>query len=504
MPIVEVNGQELEFPDDMKQEDIKAALQKKFPMQQAAPTAREPSSPLDMIPQEAKDVLARTGRIGVGIGSQTLDLPVNVFEAAYNATRGVQQATGSKVAPEINIPLPSEGAKQIYNIVTGTKARETSLDKAAEAIVPLGLTAAKIIPEAAKAALPRVEGVTKKLVQRAQQFGIPLRIDQIAPSRVTNTLQKVSQEIPFSGVDKAEEAQRVAWNKNVASTLGVDSDNLGPDTINRFLASARDKFGSILGNANILVSKGDLTKLQDIKKLAPQKVGLNDLSLVQNNIDMAMAELKAGLKAGDLTGERLANIRSDFMDTTSGASGGAKQLLGKIIDVIDDVAKRSLTPEKVKELGIARNQWRNYKTIEPLLEKSIDGNINPTDLINRVKASKYIKAHTKNVGDDDLVDLARIGKQFLVKKGGSDTFQKLLLGGGAGGFAGLAAANPVLAAQTAVGGGALIAGNRGLQSLNQSPELINAMLQERKFNPQISNMLKILNANAISNQLNQE
>ena len=56
--------------------------------------------------------------------------------------------------------------------------------------------------------------------------------------------------------------------------------------------------------------------------------------------------------------------------------------------------------------------------------------------MNRVKSSKYINASTVKDGEDDLVDLARIGKEFLPKKGGSDTAYNQVgyqvLGGGTG------------------------------------------------------------------------
>ncbi len=47
--------------------------------------------------------------------------------------------------------------------------------------------------------------------------------------------------------------------------------------------------------------------------------------------------------------------------------------------------------------------------------------------MQKVASNKYIKSSRTPVGQDDLVDLARIGKRFMPKTGGSDTTQKAAL-----------------------------------------------------------------------------
>ena len=135
--------------------------------------------------------------------------------------------------------------------------------------------------------------------------------------------------------------------------------------------------------------------------------------------------------------------------------------------MVDDVVADELPEGASNKLQTLRKNWRNFKTIEPLLEK---GEINPTQLINRVAASKYIKASRSKIGDDELVDLARIGKELMPKLGGSDTFQKSALAGGSiVGGAGLVT-NPLATLTTAV---AVPAANRGLQKTVSNQKLID-------------------------------
>ena len=451
----------------------------------------------------AGNVLARTGRIATGIAGSLADLPVTVAQSAYDTTRGVQSQLGADVAPAYKIPLPSEGAKALYDVATGGAGKATGtageIDRAAETIVPLAAAGMSLAPQLAKKALPAIEESIRPLAKRAQDFGIPLSIDQIAPSRVRNTLQKVSQELPLSGVEGFQQAQTKSFNKALAKTIGQDSESLDPATIKKYLSTANEKFGSILTGEQINVPSSHIEKINNIREGITRKVDDSLAKVVQNNIDDVLAQIKSqSKKTGvldaqgnmiskdtplELSGEKLASIRSTLMDNAADASGGAKKALNKVVGIIDDIASKNLTAEKAQQLATARREYRNFKTLQPLLQKSADGNINPTQLINRIGSSRYIKAETSGVGQDDLVDLARIGKQFLSKKGGSDTIQKGLAGAGVATLL----TNPVLALK----GAGVVGANRLMQAANQSQGLVGAALNKRapiELNPLLTGL----------------
>lgn len=335
--------------------------------------------------------------------------------------------------------------------------------------------AAKGVATGAKAAgraavspiIPTVSPDIAPLAARAADFGIPLRLDQIAPSRARNTIQKVSQEIPFSGANAFEETQRAAFNKALAKTIGQDSDKLDPTTIQRFLKDSGGKFDSVLKGRTIPVDDIFSTQLTKIAEDASLTATDDAAKAVYKNI----GKLRDDLLKGTVSGERLAAQRSELLKRQASAQGPIKDSIGDIIDAIDDLAERNLPEEAIQTLAQARREYRNFKTIEPLLEKATDGSINPTQLLNRVASSKYIKASRNEVGQDDLIDLARIGKEFLPAKGGSDTVQKAALAGGLSGVTGFSAlANPIAT-------GATLAGNRALQSLyNTSQPAVRAAI----------------------------
>ncbi len=322
-----------------------------------------------------------------------------------------------------------------------------------------------------KAVKPVLSDATKVLAQRAKDFGIDLSLDQVSPGRVRSTIQKISQNIPGSGVDAFQDAQRAQWNRALAGTLGENADNLAPEVIQNYLTRAGQEFEGALKGTTIKFTQKDLAAIADIAANSKRKISAGLADVVQNNVDDFIKNLD-DFKVGEmrqLPGEKLASLRSQILQDLPSIDGGARQQVAKIIDKLDEVVDRHLSPEQIKNLQNARLQWRNYRTIQPLLEKSTDGQVNPTQLMQRVASSKFIKASSKKTGEDSLVDLARIGKQFLPVKEGSDTAQKILyMKAGAGGLAGGAAFANLPATLAGIGA------NAGYQRfINQSPSVVS-------------------------------
>jgi hypothetical protein len=341
------------------------------------------------------------------------------------------------------------------------------------AAVPIAGAALSKIPK------PNVSQAVKDLAATAKdKFGIDLSLDQIASTNVRSTVQKISQNIPGSGVEAFQDKQATQWLRGVAKTIGEDADNLSPEVITNYLTRAGKDFEKPLAGKTINFTQGDINSLADVATAAKKKISTGLADVVQNNVDEVLnnlSQFKVG-EARSVPGEKLASLRSQLLQDLPSIEGGARQQVAKIIDKIDEVVGRHLSPAEAKTLQTARLQWRNFRTIEPLLEKSTDGTINPTQLMQKVASSKYIKASRKAVGEDDLVDLARIGKQFMAKKGGSDTAQKLAyIKVGAAGLTGGAALQSLPATAVALGA------NRGYQKLiNQSPKVVERLVKNKQ------------------------
>lgn len=71
-------------------------------------------------------------------------------------------------------------------------------------------------------------------------YGIPLKASQVAPSRVAKVLDSVSGEVPFSGARQFGEAQQAAFNRAIAGSIGEDADNVTSNVFSR----AADRIGA--------------------------------------------------------------------------------------------------------------------------------------------------------------------------------------------------------------------------------------------------------------------
>jgi len=414
--------------------------------------------------------------------------------AVGNYVRGGQVAatagTGAKVANITGKALRAAAVSAPTGALYGYGGSRNDLDSAGAvsdaksgAIISAALGASVPIAGAALKSIPRPnvsQSVKDLAVAAKNKFGIDLSLDQIAPSNVRDTVQKISQNIPGSGVDAFQAKQAGQWMRGVAKTIGEDADNLQPEVINNYLARAGKDFEGVLSGKNIKFAQTDINSLADIATAAKRKVSSNLADVVQNNVNDVLDNLSqfkvgnGGLR--EVPGEKLASLRSQLLADLPSIEGGARQQVAKIIDKIDEVVNTHLSPDEVKQLATARTQWRNYRTIEPLLEKSTDGMINPTQLMQKVASSKYIKASRKATGEDDLVDLARIGKQFMAKKGGSDTAQKLMYMKGA---SDLSTIGGVILAPAKVL--PALAANRGYQKLiNQSPRVVSNLVNNKQ------------------------
>ena len=522
MPIIEVDGEQVEFPDDMSDQEIVTAIQN-------LPSSDANTEKPGIIDRAASDLSKRSQKVqdsfskvksgqkpimmlpldivgnAAGLAS---DLSGEYLSSAFSALpEGLQNTikTGSKNALSAIGSIPLGGGENtvgsmansalqkygdfaqnnpnaadligdtvnIGGLLTGgtsnpvTRSTGAALSKVGEGAVDATKATGRGIQSAIT---PTVAPEIAPLVQRAQDMGFKLRLDQVAPTRARKTVQKISQEVPFSGVDANDALNLTVFNRNAAKSIGQDADNLGPETIKNFLSSASDKFDNTLKGEIIPVTPGVVMRLDEILTDADLSMTGDLKDIVAKNIqkfkdDSGLGTVQGYTGGNTISGEKLSSFRSQLLKRIPKAPAESKQALGEIVDTLDSMIEKSLSPEKQEILTQARREWRNYKTLEPLLEKSTDGLIDPPRLLQRVASSPYIKASRQSVGEDDLVDLARIGNELLTKPGGSDTFQKMALGGAS--VATLM--NPVTGLK-ALGG---MAANRGYQSLyNQSPALV--------------------------------
>lgn len=374
---------------------------------------------------------------------------------AYEDWKKENPVEAANVESVLGIASVTPALKPAGQVTKG--AVKTGMDAAREASGTVGRGVARALPMADEAIIP--------LAKRAKEFDIPLRFDQIKPSQLSETTQKVSQAIPFSGTNKFEALQSSSWNKALAKTLGVD--DLKPKSIKRFREKNSKMFDDVLSQRNIEVSADDLQSISDYRNVMDDMHGLTarDVNIVSKQID----DVLESISAGENKGQTFSSLRNRLLKKADRA-GDASPAYYDLVDLLDDVSQRSMSPDDIAKLYDARKQYKYYKTIQKTLAGEPLGEVNPTKLMSKVASSRYIDPTSLDIGDDPLVDLARIGKELLKKQGGSDTFEKTALG----------ATGAAVYYDPTVGflASGAMAGNRGLQSgLLRNQGYMNQMIE---------------------------
>ncbi len=349
--------------------------------------------------------------------------------------------------------------------------------------IPQGLGLGKqIIQEGlakgAASVLPNVSDEIAPIAQKALEYNIPISRTQMSESEPAKTLASAAGKIPLSGATDFASQQQNAFNREVLSTIGANSEKVTPEIIANSYKNISNSFNDALKGQNVKVTPDAVSRLADIKLSAQEFLSPDAYAIVQKQIDKleglfspqkSVSEL-LGVRNNEATipGEKLGSMRSDLSGMSKG-QGNEKLYLAQLKNLVQDVSVAG-APERQAQLQDAIQKFRNYQIIKPLLNKAVTGDISPATLLGRV-ASNY--SNFAQGGGGKLGDLARIGKAFIQNKvPDSGTAQRLMAykalegagalaaGGYAGGLPGAAAAI-----------GVPIAAARGFNAINNSQRL---------------------------------
>ena len=326
------------------------------------------------------------------------------------------------------------------------------------------------------AILPKAsEGIIES-AKLAEKHGIPLSLDQISNSKARKYLADTSSRIPFSGAPGFAESQQKQWNRAVLKTVGIDADSVNPQVAQTAYDTIGKKFDDVLAGKTVTVTDRDMERFSKIIEDSRKSIGNEKTRVVQDNI----MELLDNLDGNTISGKKIGDFRSTITKRLRNAEPGVKQALAKVVDQIVDISTKG-TPGAKEALKEARYQWKNLKTLEPLLAKATDGNISPALLKGAVSKSTSYGAKNMATGKaGDLGELARVGDLIKKKIGDSGTAERLAsyaLYSSPGAIYGAATSPDNRVGGAAVGALGTLALAKGYQSYNNSPYLVNKALQ---------------------------
>lgn len=329
----------------------------------------------------------------------------------------------------------------------------------------------------------RLGDIASGLSDRARSIGIDLSPAQATGSKALSALEAAMDYLPFTSGKQAERriGNAKAFNRKLASTFGENVDEITPQVI----ADAKTRIGSTfneIAKRNSVAADAKFMKdIEAVKKEYSRTLGSSQKQILFNYIDDITETAEKGARVtrggdgkhlkGFIPGDKYQTFRSQLSaqgDSASDVYFG--RALKGLRNALDDAMSRSVSEADNTAWNTARKQWQAMKTVKPLAEKAIDGNVSPALLLERVRANY---PDLSKAGP--IAELAGIGQTFLKQPiGDSGTAQRLLfqnlltgssLGVGAGGLTYGATQDPATAALAA---GMFFGGPKALQKLYYS------------------------------------
>lgn len=503
---IEAYGQTIEFPDDMADDAIAAAIKRgsmDIPRQKGTGGSAIGNT-LVGIGRGIKDVidtgadyLSRLGPAGENERVQAMNAEGKAnFDAQYG---GSTAASLGRIGGNVVATLPAGGAlgygiraaaplagaaapavSSLGNaIATGGMTTGNTLPAAANMAARIGggaisggLSAGQVDPNSALtgagigAALPPVTrtaglagqalrrsitggGVTPEVAQlaaRAKELGINVPADRLVDSRPLNALAASLNYVPFSGRSATEDAMSSSLNRALSGTFGQDSSN-----VTKALRDARPKLGGqfdrVLKSNAVRVDDQFLSDLAESSARASAELGSDGAGIIGRQVD----EIMAKANNGTIDGQAAYNIKRTLdrigqRNTPEAfyANDLKKGLMGAL--------NRSLGPDEAASFAKTRQQYGAMLDLEKLAKNGAEGEVSVARLANM-----------RNINNPQMQELADIAAQFVRgREGQHGAAQRVFLGGGAALAGGL--------------GGGFLGGATGLGAVAGAGRATNSLL----------------------------
>jgi hypothetical protein len=317
----------------------------------------------------------------------------------------------------------------------------------------LGLAAAGALPAAVHTGsgalntiAGRVDPNTAQLANVARnQFGIPVSAGEISSNPMVRFANSVINKIPGSGGGAHREEMQTGFNRAVSNTFGEDEPSITPQV----MANARDRIGDVFEGVaqRTPVIRADPQLATELR----QTIHNAQATMTAGEVEPLVRQVQNIAHLVDphtntITGEIYQNLtkRGSPLDRAMQSDNpNIKNSAREIRDALDGAMERSAPADVADDLRQARREWRNLRTVEPLVAKAPTGDISPALLQGRVNSSFKGTHGAAYGGGGDLKALSDIGQRFLKEPPSSGTAERglimHLLGGAASGAAGLAA-----------------------------------------------------------------
>lgn len=271
------------------------------------------------------------------------------------------------------------------------------------------------------------------------QYGIPLGVADISRSRGTKAVRSVLNDAPFVGGigERQGEAVQEGFNRAVGRTFGADAPKLTPQVVDAAKARMGAEFDR-LWNGNVLRVDGPLVQqLADLRTQAA-KLPRSEGASVDAEVMDILSKVVTDQAGNPVIPGEAANKFQQYLRRRAESSAGLRNELGDMRQSIIQAFNRSIDPADAAALTTNRNQYKAFKTVEPILRKAEAGvaGRETGDVAAGLLPGAVQQSYRGGLAGSPFEDLSQIGSQYLADRvartggGPRAAVQNLAIGGG--------------------------------------------------------------------------
>jgi hypothetical protein len=432
--IIEVPGHgEVEFPDDMSDEQIATAIKRTLSPARGATGdwGRGASGSWDDPRLSGKSNLEKY-RMGGKVAFDGLKLGIKQLMGKATATdvdTHRAQTSGLMEDPVVrsgnvsghvmsSLPLmlaPGGGSivgSALYGGAYGAAqpvgTGESRVDNTIRAgVTSGGVTAGfKAVSRVAQPVKNSLNPDEQQAVDLLRRNGVRMTVAQQTGSKTAQGVQRALSDNPYTGPSMGAQAEKSARSLTRAflRTAGVNADSVTPavaGVAERRIGAGIDSINSRYAlNLNQSKTLTDLTDLADeAKRILP-----DDGKRIVGQIDRMLN--KASANGGRLEAATAQKIRQELGTLTRDQQVG--EYAYRLREILDDALEAVATPADAKKLTELRSQYRNLQALIDSADTTVNSQVTGPRLAQTLSHSKYTRnSMRKGQGDTRLAELAR-------------------------------------------------------------------------------------------------
>jgi hypothetical protein len=253
--------------------------------------------------------------------------------------------------------------------------------------------------------------VQARSVRTLQQADVPLDAAQMTNNPVLQRVRSSLTDNPLTvgGQQAFVSNQKTAYNRAVLSHIGVDADVADEKVMGEAYSRIGQVFDDVLSRTQIRPSSGALAQMKSFEQQSRRVLGGgHGMHGGGNPIENVVGDIREHLKTngGRMDGAFYQRIRRDLslLEKKPDVSPIARDLR----EGLDNTFQQAATPDDAAALKEARRQWRNMRIIENAVDS--EGNISAAKLANQFGHKKNRSVGVYGKGDKSVVELAKLAK----------------------------------------------------------------------------------------------